>query len=155
MDKLAAEIFAETGKRAIMRYQMDGTGPHTDTTLLNAINLEFDKRGWIFTFQPSNYPLTNVKDYCIFPAMSKAVTAKQGLKNGSLVIDKEEIWGYVEELYEELALETIARAYSSHHQVASAIADDHGGDAFVREKKALHFKMRVNSVPFYDKVDSK
>jgi hypothetical protein len=52
-------------------------------------------------------------------------------------------------------LETIARAYSSHNQVASAIADDHGGDAFVREKKALHFKMRVSSVPFYDKVDSK
>jgi hypothetical protein len=32
------------------------------------------------------------------------------------------------------------RASPSHHQVASAIADDHGGDAFVRgEKKALHF----------------
>jgi hypothetical protein len=155
MDKLAAEIFAETGKRVIMFYQMDGAGPHTYTTLLNAINSEFDDRSWIFMFQPSNSTLTNVKDFCIFPAMSKAVTAKQGLKNGSLVIDKEEIWSYVEEVYGELALETIARAYSSHHQVASAIADDHGGDAFVREKKALHFKMRVNSEPFYDKLDSK
>jgi hypothetical protein len=111
MDKLAAEILAETGKRVIMRYQMDGAGPHTDATLLNSINSEFDDRGWIFMFQPSNYPLTNVKDYCIFPAMSKAVTAKQGLKNGSLVIDKEEIWSSVEEVYEELALETMARAY--------------------------------------------
>jgi hypothetical protein len=46
-----------------------------------------------------------------------------------MTVDKEEIWSYVEEVYEELALETIARAYSSHHQVASAIADDHGGDA--------------------------
>jgi hypothetical protein len=151
----AAESFAETGKRVIMRYQMDGAGPHTDTTLLNAINSEFDDRGWIFKFQPSNSLLTNVKDYCIFTAIPKAVTAKQGLKNESLVIDKEEIWSYVEEVYGDVALETIARAYSSHHQVASAIADDHGGNAFVREKKALHFKMRVSSVPFYDKVDSK
>jgi hypothetical protein len=50
MDKLAADFFAETGKRVIMRYQMDGAGPHTDTTLLNAINSEFDDRGWIFMF---------------------------------------------------------------------------------------------------------
>jgi hypothetical protein len=83
------------------------------------------------------------------------VTAKQGLKNGSLVIDKEDIWTYVKEVYWELALEAIARAYSSHPQVASAIADDHGGDAFVREKKALHFRMRVNSVPFYDNEEAK
>jgi hypothetical protein len=88
-------------------------------------------------------------------ALSKAVTAKQGLKNGSLVIDKEDIWTYVKEVYWELALEAIARAYSSHPQVASAIADDHGGDAFVREKKALHFRMRVNSVPFYDNEEAK
>jgi hypothetical protein len=156
MDKLAADIFAEeAGKRVIMLYQMDGVGPHTDTTLLVAINWEFDKRGWILKFQPSNSPLTNVKDYCIFPAMSKVVTAKQGLKNGSLVIDKEEIWSYVKEVYGELALQTIARASSSHHQVASAIADDHGGDAFVREKKALHFSMSVNSVPFYDNEEAK
>jgi hypothetical protein len=35
--------------------------------------------------------------------MSRAVTAKQDLTNGSLVIDKEEIWSFVEEVYEELA----------------------------------------------------
>jgi hypothetical protein len=77
MDKLAAEIFAETGKRVIMRYQMDGAGPHADKTLLDAINWEFDKRGWILKFQASNSPLTNVKDYCIFPALSKAVHCRK------------------------------------------------------------------------------
>jgi hypothetical protein len=74
--------------------------------------------------------------------MSKAVTAMQGLKNGSLVIDNEELWSYVLAVYGELSVETIARAYMSHHQVVNAIADDNGGDAFVREKKALHFGIR-------------
>jgi hypothetical protein len=153
MDELAKEIYEKTGKRVIMRYQMDGAGPHTDKKLLDGINSEFDKRGWILSFQPSNSPLTNVKDYCIFPAMSKAVTAMQGLKNGSLVIDNEELWSYVENVWKDLSVETIARAYASHHQIANAIAVDKGGDAFVRDKKALHFGIRKNSIPFYANDD--
>jgi hypothetical protein len=103
------------------------------------INSEFAKRGWILHFPPPNSPLTSIKDYCIFPAMSKAAIAMQGLKNGSIVIDNEELWSYVLAVYGELSVETITRAYMSHHQVVNAIADDNGGDAFVREKKALHF----------------
>jgi hypothetical protein len=37
-----------------------------------------------------------------------------------------------------------------HHQVATAIAHDMGGDDFVREKKALHFGIRKRCVPFND-----
>jgi hypothetical protein len=37
------------------------------------------------------------------------------MRNGSIVIDKEEIWSCVEEDHEELALETIVGVYSSHH----------------------------------------
>jgi hypothetical protein len=117
-----------------------------------AINSEFYKRGWILQFQPSNSPLTNIKDYCIFPAMSKAVTAMQGLQNGSLVIDNEELWSYVLAIYGALSVETVARACMSHHRVVNAIADDNGGDAFVRdEKKVLHFGIRqLSVVPYYD-----
>ena len=81
--------------------------------------------------------------------MSKAVTAKQGVKNGSLLIENEELWSYVKEVWKELPLETIARAYSGLHQVVNAIAHDMGGDDFVREKKALHFGIRKNCVPIY------
>jgi hypothetical protein len=137
-----------------MRYQMDGAGPHTDTRLLEGINEAFDKRGWILNFQPSNSPLTNIKDSCIFPAMSKAVTAKQGLINGSLLIDNEELWSYVEQVWEEFPLETIARAYAGHHQVVNAIAHDEGGDDFVRVKKALHFGIRKHCVPYYDNEEA-
>jgi hypothetical protein len=49
----------------------------------------------------------------------------------------------------ELPSETIARSYAGHHQVVNAIADDQGGDAFVREKSALHFGIRKHCVPFY------
>jgi hypothetical protein len=89
-------------------------GPHTDKRLLDGINSAFDERGWLLHFQPSNSLLLNVKDYCIFPAMSKAVTAKQGLKIGCLLVDNEELWSYVEEVFEDLPPQTIARAYSSH-----------------------------------------
>jgi hypothetical protein len=40
--------------------------------------------------------------------MSKAVTAMQGLNNGSIVIDNEELWSYVLAVYGELSVETIA-----------------------------------------------
>jgi hypothetical protein len=138
-----------------MRYQMGGAGPHTDQMLLAEIIFAFNERSQILLFQPFDYPLTNVKDYCIFPAMSKAVTVKQGLTNGSLVIDNEELWSYVLELYNELPLMTIARSYTSHHQVANAMADDQGGDALVREKKVQHFGIRQLSAPYYDNEEAK
>jgi hypothetical protein len=49
----------------------------------------------------------------------------------------------------KLPSETVARLYTGHHQIANAIADDEGGDAFVREKKALHCGIRKHCVPFY------
>jgi hypothetical protein len=108
-----------------------------------AINSEFYKRGWILEFQPSNPPVTNIKDYCIFPAMSKAVTAMQGLKNGSLlialVLRSSGLWG---------ALDNRPSVHESS-RVVNAIEDDNGGDAFVREEKALHFGIRQLSVPYY------
>jgi hypothetical protein len=147
MDRLAAELQTKTGKRVVMRYQMDGAGPHTDKRLLDGINSAFHERGWILIFQPSNSPLTNIKDYCIFPAMSKAVTAKQGLKNGSLLIDNEELWSYVKEVWEELPVETIARAYHSHHQVVNAIAHDNGGRGDTRwGQLALEHTQRLEEV---------
>jgi aspartate/methionine/tyrosine aminotransferase len=46
-------------------------------------------------------PLTNVKVYCIFSAISKGATAKQGLKNGSLLFDNKELWSHIEEVFKE------------------------------------------------------
>lgn len=51
--------------------------------------------------------------------MSKAVTAEQGLSNRSLVLQAEELWLTVEKVWEQLPLETIARAYSGDHQIVN------------------------------------
>ena len=37
------------------------------------IKREFDEHGWLFAQQPSQSPLTNIKDCCLFPALSKLV----------------------------------------------------------------------------------
>ena len=68
---------------------MDGAGPHKDGKLAKYLKSEFDERGWILQFQPANSPITNVKDACIFPAMSKRVTEAQGLTKGSHVLEGE------------------------------------------------------------------
>jgi hypothetical protein len=108
LDEIAAQIEAETGKKACIRYQMDGAGPHQDTRLKEYLELEFAQRGWILIFQPSkNSPLTNIKDACIFPALSKHVSRLQGLACSQLFQGKE-LWDAVGKAYNAFPLDTIA-----------------------------------------------
>lgn len=72
LEAVAREVYALTGKKSIIRYQMDGAGPHIGKELLKELDQEFNNRNWILKFQPSQSPLTNVKDFCTVPAMSKA-----------------------------------------------------------------------------------
>ena len=46
--------------------------------------------------------------------------------------------------------ETIARAYTGHHQVVNAIYRDEGGDMHMKEKGGLHFGIRKLCTPFFD-----
>jgi len=131
-----------------MRCQMDGAGPHTDAKLLNKLNKQFNQRGWILKFQPANSPLTNVNDACVFPCMSKAVPAEQGLSNGSIVLQAEELWLTVQ-VWDDLPLDTIARSFAGNHQIASAIAQCEGGDEFAKQRGGLHFGIRKHTVPFF------
>jgi hypothetical protein len=61
--------------------QEDGAGLHTDSTYLKGMKREFDRRDWLLFNQPSQSPVTNVHDACIFPMMSKAVTRRVSAKN--------------------------------------------------------------------------
>lgn len=108
------------------------------------------KHGWLWTYQPGNSPLTNVKDACIFPAMSKRVSAEQGLGNGSRVLEGEQLWDTVSKAWESLPEETIARAYTGHHQIVNAIAACKGGDDFVRANNGLSFGIRKHCVSYFD-----
>lgn len=149
LEQLAAQIESTTGNRAIIRYQMDGAGPHRDSKLLSVLTEEFDKRGWMIKFQPSNSPHTNVKDMCVFPTLSKQVTALQGLSKKSLVLEGEELFRLAKQAWDELELSTIARSYAGHHQIVNAIAQSKGGDDFLREKGGLHCGIRQAFVACY------
>lgn len=81
--------------------------------------------------------------------MSKGVTAEQGLSHGSLVLQGEELWTAVEKVWEQLPLDTIARAYSGHHQIVNAIAQCEGGDEFAKARGGLHFGIRKHCVPYF------
>ena len=142
LEELAAQVSTTTAKRVIVRYQMDGAGPHTDKVLLEFLNASFGARSWHLKFQPSNSPVTNVKDDCLFPALSKHVSREQGVSKGSQIFAPDELWAAVTKCWNEFPLDTLARAYIRHSQVASAIAEYKGGDGFVRERGGLHCHVR-------------
>jgi len=149
LEAVAREIEHATLKKVVIRYQMDGAGPHRDGTLLKWLDAEFDKRGWVLVFQPANSPLTNVKDMSLFPALSKRVTALQGKAKRSLVLEGEELFQLATKAWEELPLSTVARSFAGHHQIVNAIAQCKGGDEFVREKGGIHCGIRQAFVPYY------
>ena len=147
---VAALQAKEPSRRFVVRYQMDGAGPHQDRRLLDTLQQEFAERQWMMKFQPANSPLTNVKDACIFPAMSKRVSQEQSMLFGGRAMQQEEIWKTVVDTWETMPLETIARSYTAHHQVVNAIANCKGGDEFTKEHKALHFGIRQHCTPYYE-----
>jgi hypothetical protein len=107
----------------------------------------------MLVFQPSQSPLTNIKDACIFPAMSKFVTAEQqGIKNGSHYLEGEELWKLVTDCWQQFPEETIARAFAGHHQIVNAMASCDGGDEFTKESGngGLHCGIRRHYVPFFE-----
>ena len=54
----------------------------------------------------------------------------------------DELWAAVTKCWEKFPLDTLARAYVRHSQIASAIAQCNGGDEFVRERSGLHCNVR-------------
>jgi hypothetical protein len=121
---------------------MDGVGPHRDNRLLSYLNDALEAKGWHLKFQPPNSPITNVKDACIFPALSKHISAEQGLSNGGRVFTPDQLWGAIKVCWSAFPLDTIARSYIMHHQVVNAIASCKGGDGFMREKNYFHANVR-------------
>ena len=93
--------------------------------------------------------MCNVKDTSIFPAMSKHVTAVQGENYGGLVLEGEQLWTCVQQVWNDLPLTTIARAYTAHHQIVNAIYRDEGGDQHMQEKNGLHHGVRRMCLPYF------
>ena len=103
----------------------------------------------MYVFQPANSPLTNVKDVCVFPCMSKAVTEQQSLTKHSQLLEGEELWSIANKVYDDLPADTVARSYAGHHQMVNAIAHCEGGDEFAKARGGLHFGIRKHCIPFF------
>jgi hypothetical protein len=150
LEAVAQKIGSETGKRVVVRYQMDGAGPHRDGKLLAFLDEELGDRGWHLKFQPPNSPITNVKDACIFPSLSKRISAAQGLSNGGRLFSQDQLWEAIQDCWNAFPLDTIGRSYVMHHQVVNAIASCQGGDQFLRDKSYFHANVRKCCVSTVD-----
>ena len=100
--------------------------------------------------QPPQSPLTNIKDTCVFPSLSKTVRWNQSNLYNNKVLDGEELNTCVRVAFENLPLDTVARAYLGHHQMVNAIIEDNGGDNHMRTTSGLHCGVRRQSDVLYN-----
>ena len=85
MPKLEAiyqQLETETGKRVVVRDGWDNATPHVEKMLKSVIKERNDERGWLWTMQPPNSPLTN----------ASKVTTMQGLHNRGLYLTTERLY---------------------------------------------------------------
>ena len=85
------ERFGTDDTKVCIVKQEDGAGLHTDRTYLNTMNDMFRVRDWLIFNQPSQSPVTNIHDACIFPMMSKAVSTEQAISFGSKMLVGEQL----------------------------------------------------------------
>ena len=152
---IVQKIGHETGKRVHVRGQMDNAGPHVEKHFRRLIVDLFGEYGWEWTYQPSNFPLLNIKDAAIFPALAKDVSRIGGLMHGGQYLESDKLWAVLQKAWDNYPEEKIARAYVHHSQVAAAVHDCNGGDDFVKEHKGLSFNVRRVCRPCYgDDIES-
>ena len=151
LDMLADDVRSSRGDhcRVVVLEQSDNAGPHCEARLTAFLKSEYERRGWYLAPQPANSPITNVMDDCIFPAISKRVSREQGISNRSEVFTTDEIWETVEKCWEDFDMDTLARAFVRHHQIVNAIAEEKGGDNFVKNNN-LHCNVRNCCKSTYD-----
>ena len=147
---LQQKVTAITGKTAVIRYQWDNAGPHTEESLKTYLEIEFASRGWLFVPQPPNSPCTNVQDCSVFPSMAKRVNRLQSLRHNGQGLRINELDEAVREIWNTYEMDTLGRTYLHHWQIVNAICQYGGTDGFVCEKGGLDCGIRRRTVPYYD-----
>ena len=123
--------------------QEDGAGLHTDGTYINTMNDLFRLKDWLIFNQPSQSPVTNIHDACIFPMMSKAVSTEQALTFGSRMLVGEQLNQTVMKVWNDKTnLVAMSRAFAGHSQIVCAIIEHKGDNKYLSEKGGLSFGVR-------------
>ena len=124
--------------------QEDSAGPHCDKTYLHEMREEFLKRDWLLFNQPSQSPVTNVHDACIFPMMSKEVSKEQAITFGSKMLRQNQLHDTVMKVWQNDNHKTaMARAFAAHPQIVSAIIEHQGDNKYLSERGGLSFGIRT------------
>ena len=142
-DKIVS-VLNKNGKRKIcIVKQEDSAGAHQDQTYRFEMREEFLKRDWLLFNQPSQSPVTNVHDACIFPMMSKEVSKEQAVSFGSTLLRQEELHNTVMKVWNNSNhKQAMARAFAANPQIVCAIIEHEGDNDYLSEKGGLSFGIR-------------
>lgn len=139
-------------RNVVLVHQMDSAGLHNDKKLNDGLEKYHRDRGWLAFRQPSQSPVTNIHDACIFPMMSKAVSNEQCLSYASHVLKSEELHKAVMRVWEdERNLIAMSRAFSGHHQIVCAIMEHKGDNNYLKDGKGMSFGIRRTFVATQDR----
>ena len=103
----------------------------------------FRERGWVIFNQPSQSPVTNVHDACIFPMLSKYVSTQQALEYGSVLLKGEELYSTVKAVWDDPRhCIAMSRAFAGHWQIVCSILTHEGDNNYLSDRGGLSFGVR-------------
>ena len=134
-------------RKVVIVKQEDGAGLHQDQTYMKEMQKLFNERGWVLFRQPSQSPVTNVHDSCVFPMMSKAVSTIKAIVFGSRLLKGEQLHQTVQAVWnDEKNHVAMSRAFAGHHQIVLSIMHHNGDNAYLSERGGLSFGIRKSFV---------
>ena len=144
IDEKVINVLNENGSQKVcVIKQEDSTGPHQDRTYCNEMAEEFARREWLIFNQPSQSPVTNVHDACIFPMMSKEVSKEQAVSFRSTLLRNEQLHQTVMKVWNNKSHRyAMSKAFAAHPQLVSAILEHKGDNNYLSEKGGLSFGIR-------------
>ena len=147
-EKVVKKLNENGNRKVVIVKQEDGAGLHQNKTYLKEMKEIFDKEGWIFFNQPSQSPITNVHDACIFPMMSKEVSKVQALEYGNIMLKGDELYHAVSKVWKNPKnCVAMSRAFAGHHQIVCSILEHEGDNTYLSSKGGLSFGIRKMFVP--------
>ena len=152
LEEKIVKVYNNNGTRKVVIVkQEDGAGLHQDKTYLSTMRDMFEERGWLLFNQPSQSPVTNVHDACVFPMMSKKVSAVQAIMFGSILLKGEQLYETVKGVWEDESNHVaMSRAFAGHHQIVLSIIHHKGDNQYLVEKGGLSFGIRTSYVPDHE-----
>lgn len=146
LEEKVVKKYNENGTRKIIVVkQEDGAGLHQDKTYICEMTEIFEKKNWIIFNQPSQSPVTNVHDACIFPMLCKMVSKAQALHYGRILLKGEELYHTDKTAWDDPSNRAaMSRAFAGHHQVVCVIVEHEGDNKYLSKKGGLSFGIRVS-----------